>query len=73
MFSQLYIRRITMETEPERGSYLHDIPAISHLIKDKFIELSKNITFFVGENGSGKSTLLEAIAVNFGFNAEGGS
>ena len=73
MFSQLYIRRITMETEPERGSYLRDIPAISHLIKDKFIELSKNITFFVGENGSGKSTLLEAIAVNFGFNAEGGS
>lgn len=62
-----------METEPERGSYLRDIPAISHLIKDKFIELSKNITFFVGENGSGKSTLLEAIAVNFGFNAEGGS
>ena len=73
MFSQLYIRRITMETEPERGSYLRDIPAISHLIKDKSIELSKNITFFVGENGSGKSTLLEAIAVNFGFNAEGGS
>ena len=73
MFSQLYIRRITMETEPERGSYLRDIPAICHLMKDKFIELSKNITFFVGENGSGKSTLLEAIAVNFGFNAEGGS
>ena len=73
MFSQLYIRRITMETEPERGSYLRDIPAICHLMKDKFIELSKNITFFIGENGSGKSTLLEAIAVNFGFNAEGGS
>ena len=73
MFSQLYIRRITMETEPGHSSYLRDIPAISHLIKDKFIELSKNITFFVGENSSGKSTLLEAIAVNFGFNAEGGS
>ncbi len=73
MFSQLYIRRITMETEPENGSYLRDIPAIHHLMKDKFIELTKNITFFVGENGSGKSTLLEAIAVNFGFNAEGGS
>lgn len=26
-----------------------------------------------GENGSGKSTLLDAIAVNFGFNPEGGS
>jgi predicted ATPase len=31
------------------------------------------VTFFVGENGAGKSTLLEAIAVAFGFNAEGGS
>lgn len=28
---------------------------------------------FVGENGTGKSTLLEAIAVAFGFNAEGGT
>ncbi|MFR8976083.1 MAG: AAA family ATPase, partial [Eubacteriales bacterium] len=27
----------------------------------------------VGENGTGKSTLLEAIAVAFGFNAEGGT
>jgi predicted ATPase len=27
----------------------------------------------VGENGSGKSTLLEAIAISWGFNAEGGS
>lgn len=32
-----------------------------------------SLTYFVGENGSGKSTLLEAIAVIFGFSAEGGS
>lgn len=31
------------------------------------------VTFLIGENGSGKSTLLEAIAVAYGFNAEGGS
>ena len=31
------------------------------------------VTFFVGENGSGKSTLVEALAVAWGFNAEGGS
>ncbi len=31
------------------------------------------VTFLIGENGSGKSTLLEAIAVSYGFNAEGGS
>lgn len=37
------------------------------------IEFHPNVTFLVGENGSGKSTLLEAIAVAWGFNAEGGS
>lgn len=37
------------------------------------ISLDNPVTFFVGENGSGKSTLLEAIAVNYGFNPEGGS
>jgi predicted ATPase len=38
-------------------------------------QLSMNpaVTFLVGENGCGKSTLLEAIAVAWGFNAEGGS
>jgi len=37
------------------------------------LELTTNVTFFVGENGSGKSTLLEAIATRCGFNPEGGS
>ena len=37
------------------------------------IELTTDVTFFVGENGSGKSTLLEAIATRCGFNPEGGS
>lgn len=32
-----------------------------------------HVTFLVGENGSGKSTLIEALAVAWGFNAEGGS
>ncbi len=31
------------------------------------------VTFLVGENGAGKSTLIEALAVAWGFNAEGGS
>ncbi|NEW09376.1 AAA family ATPase [Paenibacillus sp. SYP-B3998] len=36
------------------------------------IDVSSNVTFFVGENGSGKSTLLEAIAYQCGFNTAGG-
>ena len=34
---------------------------------------SASVIFFVGENGSGKSTLLEAIAIELGFNPEGGT
>lgn len=37
------------------------------------IEFPTQVTFFVGENGTGKSTILEAIAVQAGFGAEGGS
>ena len=51
-------------------SYLRRIPALQF---DEPLELSSNITFFVGENGTGKSTLLEGIAVAYGFNPEGGT
>ncbi len=51
-------------------SYLRKIEAIKDL---DYLEFHKNITIFVGENGSGKSTMLEAIAVNYGFNPEGGT
>lgn len=51
-------------------SYLRAIPALQF---EDYLEFQKNITFFVGENGTGKSTLLEAIAVAYGFNAEGGT
>lgn len=37
------------------------------------IQFPTQVTFFVGENGAGKSTILEAIALNAGFGAEGGS
>lgn len=51
-------------------SYLRGIEAIKDL---DYLAFNKNITIFVGENGSGKSTMLEAIAVNYGFNPEGGT
>ena len=37
------------------------------------LPLHKSVTYIIGENGSGKLTLLEALAVAWGFNAEGGT
>lgn len=50
--------------------YPFNLPSVRAL---ETIDFHSNVTFIVGENGSGKSTLLEAIAVAYGFNAEGGS
>lgn len=61
--------RINWEAVP-KSSYVCYIPAIRSIDE---INFQGNITFFVGENGTGKSTLLEAIAVEFGYNAEGGT
>ena len=71
LMNDLYIQglRINWDTLP-KGSYVHNIPAIKSTTELKF---DKPITFFFGENGSGKSTLLEAIAVEFGYNSEGGT
>jgi len=55
---------------PSFDVYPFDLPAVRTLKRLKF---HPAVTFIVGENGSGKSTLLEAIAIRFGFNAEGGS
>lgn len=66
----LYITAIRLDEEIPKGNYLSSIPVVKNL---KELAINKRVTFFVGENGAGKSTLLEAIAVNYGFNAEGGS
>lgn len=66
-----YIQRVKIEWDKiDAYSYLRRIPSLQ--FEDR-LEFQKNITFFVGENGTGKSTLLEAIAVAYGFNAEGGT
>lgn len=44
------------------------------ILKNVFpLEFNNPITIITGENGSGKSTLLEAIAINLGCPAEGGT
>ncbi len=71
--SAKYISSILFDNTLDKSSYLNNLPVIKFLSKEKQLTFSSNVTFFVGENGTGKSTLLEAIAVAYGFNAEGGS
>ena len=72
MFAR-YISDIYFDNKLQEDSYLNNLPIIKYLSKEKHLSFTSPITFFVGENGTGKSTLLEAIAVAYGFNAEGGS
>lgn len=67
-----YVRtvRLARERVPSFDTYPFSLAAVRNL---DALELHQQVTFLVGENGSGKSTLLEAIAVAWGFNAEGGS
>lgn len=67
-----FIRSVNLKRDdvPSFKRYPFNLPCIAGLSR---LELHPAVTFFVGENGSGKSTLLEAIAVKYGFNAEGGS
>lgn len=62
--------RLVKERVPGFESYPFSLNAVKNLDK---LTLHPSITFIIGENGSGKSTLLEAVAVAWGFNAEGGS
>ena len=70
--AQQYLRGIRLKREevPSFRQYPFCLPAVRN-----FDELAFHpfVTFLIGENGTGKSTLLEAIAVAWGFNAEGGT
>jgi predicted ATPase len=67
----MYISQIRNKRPTEdRSHYPYNIPSLSTLDDLKF---RNPVTFIVGENGIGKSTLVEAIAINAGFNPEGGS
>lgn len=70
--SKLYLRSVSFRpgVELDPTQYPHSIPAVRAL---DGLTFDRAVTFLVGENGSGKSTIVEAIAVAWGFNAEGGS
>lgn len=55
---------------PSFDAYPFCLAAVRHL---DTLAFAPAVTFLIGENGTGKSTLLEAVAVAWGFNAEGGT
>ncbi|RXJ04566.1 AAA family ATPase [Anaerobacillus alkaliphilus] len=67
----MFLKKISMMREevPSFERFPFSIPSLNKLEE---INLSSNVTFFVGENGSGKSTLLEAVADKCEFNTAGG-
>lgn len=69
--NMLFLRKVSLKSPVPPSSYLKRLPIVACL-EQGGICFEHPVTFLVGENGSGKSTLLEAIAVAFGFNAEGG-
>jgi predicted ATPase len=62
--------KLLRDRVPDFDEYPFNLPATRNL---DIIEFTTAVTFLIGENGSGKSTLIEAIAIAWGFNAEGGS
>lgn len=71
MLENRYINSFAIDWEKiSEHSYLREIGAL-HKVKE--LQFDSNIVLFSGENGTGKSTLLEALAVAYGFNAEGGT
>lgn len=72
MFSRHFISQVAFlqEKMEDTSVYPFSLPVFQWL---DVLDLDADVVFFVWENGTGKSTLLEAIAVQYGFNPEGGS
>ena len=69
----MFLKKVTLlrnEPDIEESNILLQYRRLETLNE---LELTSNVTFFVGENGTGKSTLLEGIADNCGFNTAGGN
>ncbi|WP_078379872.1 AAA family ATPase [Sutcliffiella halmapala] len=67
-----YIRYLNLKKDqiPSYEKFPFNLPVITNFHE---IAFHPSVTYIVGENGMGKSTLLEAIAINLGFNPEGGT
>ena len=73
-FDQPPVLRVTVADDRPlpSGQWPATIPAVAQILRDG-LELSRGVTFLVGENGSGKSTIVEAVAMAYGLGREGGS
>lgn len=69
---ELMIKKITLKKDEinDFNVYPFNIETVKNFTE---ITLDSPVTFFIGENGIGKSTFIEAIAVNLGLPAEGGT
>lgn len=66
----MFLREVKFVDLPDGRQHPFNLPFFRSIQQ---LDLNRFLTFFVGENGSGKSTLLEAIAIQAGFNPEGGA
>ena len=71
----MFVTSVSVEqaliSDEERTRWPFTVPCVAALARDG-LELTRPVTFLVGENGSGKSTLVEAIAEASGLDARGG-
>jgi predicted ATPase len=71
----MFVASVSVEQElisdRDRDRWPFTVPCVAALARDG-LELTRPVTFLVGENGSGKSTLVEAIAEAAGLDAQGG-
>ena len=73
--ASMFVTSVSVEqaliSDEERDQWPFTVPCVAALARDG-LELTRPVTFLVGENGSGKSTLVEAIAEAAGLDARGG-
>lgn len=66
----MFLREVRLLDWPQAPAYPFGLPAFQGIER---LDFNRFLTFFIGENGTGKSTLLESLAIQAGFNPEGGS
>jgi predicted ATPase len=73
--ASMFVKSVSVEQalicDEERDRWPFTVPCVAALARDG-LDLTRPVTFLVGENGSGKSTLVEAVAEASGLDAHGG-